>query len=178
MSNKAESKDYMSNRTVLITGALTGIDRAAALGGKKTSELERENMATDIGTPEDAKAIVKSFYEGGARGEITSFADRLADDFELFVPPSLPWGGQFNKAQYISILPQVASTLDFARMRYVSLTAEGQHVVALIDIGVQGTDKSVIISEHWDIENGKAIRLLVAYFDPRVLLDQIKSTSN
>jgi hypothetical protein len=33
-------------------------------------------------------------------------------------------------------------------MRYVSLTAEGQHVVALIDIGVQGTDKSVIISEH------------------------------
>jgi ketosteroid isomerase-like protein len=170
MSNKAESKDYMSNPTVLITGALTGIDRAAALGGKKTSELERENM--------DAKAIVKSFYEGGARGEITSFADRLADDFELFVPPSLPWGGQFNKAQYISILPQVASTLDFARMRYVSLTAEGQHVVALIDIGVQGTDKSVIISEHWDIENGKAIRLLVAYFDPRVLLDQIKSTSN
>jgi hypothetical protein len=84
MSNKAESKDYMSNPTVLITGALTGIDRAAALGGKKTSELERENM--------DAKAIVKSFYEGGARGEITSFADRLADDFELFVPPSLPWG--------------------------------------------------------------------------------------
>jgi hypothetical protein len=50
MSNKAESKDYMSNPTVLITGALTGIDRAAALGGKKTSELERENMATDIGT--------------------------------------------------------------------------------------------------------------------------------
>ena len=96
MSNKAESKDYISNPTVLITGALTGIDRAAALGGKKTSELERENMATDIGTPEDAKAIVKSFYEGGARGEITSFADRLADDFELFVPPSLPWGGQFN----------------------------------------------------------------------------------
>jgi hypothetical protein len=81
--------------------------------------------------------------------------------FHLLFP-----GGQFNKAQYISILPQVASSLDFARMRYVSLTAEGQHVVALIDIGVQGTDKSVIISEHWDIENGKAIRLLVAYFDP------------
>jgi ketosteroid isomerase-like protein len=134
-------------------------------------------VATEIGSSEDAKAIVKSFYEGGARGEIASFADRLADNFELFVPPSLPWGGHFNKAQYLSILPQVASTLDFARMRYVSLTAEGQHVVALIDIVVRGTDKSVLISEHWDIENGKAIRLLVAYFDAQVLLDQIKSTS-
>lgn len=134
-------------------------------------------MATEIGSSEDAKAIVKSFYEAGAKGEIASFADRLADNFELFVPPSLPWGGHFNKTQYISILPQVAWILDFARMRYVSLTAEGQHVVALIDIVVRGTDKSVLISEHWDIENGKVIRLLVAYFDPQVLLDRIKSTS-
>lgn len=131
-----------------------------------------------MGAGEDAKAIVKSFYEGGARGEITTFADRLAENFELFVPPSLPWGGHFNKAQYISILPQVATTLDFARMRYISLVAEGHHVVALIDIGVRGTDKSVIISEHWDIEDGKAKRLLVAYFDPQVLLDQIQFAPN
>jgi ketosteroid isomerase-like protein len=39
---------------------------------------------------EKNKAIVKSFYEGGARGDITSFAPQLADDFELFVPPYLP----------------------------------------------------------------------------------------
>lgn len=133
---------------------------------------------TDADTIDDAKAIVKSFYDGGARGEITSFADRLAENFELFVPPSLPWGGQFNKAQYLSILPRVAANFNFARMHYISLTAEGKHVVALIDIGVQGTDKSVIISEHWDIEDGKAIRLLVAYFDPKILLDQINSSQN
>jgi hypothetical protein len=63
-------------------------------------------------------------------------------------------------------------------MRYVSLTAEGGHVVALIDIGVQGTDRSIMISEHWDIRQDKAIRLLVAYFDPQMLLDQLKATSN
>lgn len=129
-------------------------------------------------TVDDAKAIVKSFYDGGARGEITSFADRLAENFELFVPPSLPWGGHFDKAQYLSILPRVAATLDFARMHYISLTAEGQHVVALIDIGVQGTDESTIISEHWDLADGKAIRLLVAYFDPQILLDQINSSQH
>jgi hypothetical protein len=43
---------------------------------------------------------------------------------------------------------------------------------------LQGTDKSVIISEHWDIEDGKAIRLLVAYFDPKILLDQVNSSQN
>jgi ketosteroid isomerase-like protein len=125
-----------------------------------------------VGTT-DPKAVVRSFYDGGARGEITSFADRLADDFELFVPAYLPWGGHFNKQQYTSILPQVASVLDFARLKYVSLTAEEGHVVALIDIGVKGTNGSIVISEHWDVIEGKAVRLLVAYFDPQLLLDQI-----
>lgn len=127
---------------------------------------------------QDAKSIVKSFYELGARGNITSFAPQLADDFELFVPPYLPWGGHFNKTQYVALLPQVVSALDFTRMHYISLTAEGGHVVALIDIGVQGTDRSIIISEHWDIREDKAVRLLVAYFDPQILLDKLKTTSN
>lgn len=122
---------------------------------------------------EQSRDIVKRFYAGGARGEITSFRDSLAEDFELFVPPQLPWGGTFNKEQYVALLPRVAAVLDFARMTYLSLTAEETHVVALIKIGVQGTDGSIIISEHWDIRDGKAIRLLVAYFDPTPLLNQI-----
>ena len=72
----------------------------------------------------------------------------------------------------------MSSLFDVTEMRYVSLTAEGTHVVALIDIGVQGTDHSVMISEHWDIKDGKAVRLLVAYFDPQVLLDKFKANSN
>jgi ketosteroid isomerase-like protein len=129
-------------------------------------------MSKMLPADEDARALVKSFYEGGARGEITSFADSLSDDFELFVPPQLPWGGTFNKQQYIALLPRVASALDFARMKYLSLTAEGEHVVALIEIGVQGTDTSIIISEHWDVRGEKAVRLRVAYFDPTALLRQ------
>jgi ketosteroid isomerase-like protein len=137
-----------------------------------------EQKMDKVAVSEDAKSIVKSFYELGAQGDITSFAPRLADDFELFVSPYLPWGGDFNKAQYIALLPQVVSALDFTGMRYLSLKAEGGHVVALIDVGVQGTDRSIMISEHWDIRQDKAIRLLVAYFDPQMLLDQLKATSN
>lgn len=126
---------------------------------------------------EQPREIVKRFYDGGARGEITSFRDSLAEDFELFVPPQLPWGGTFDKQQYVALLPRVAAVLDFARMTYVSLTAEGDHVVALIRIGVQGTDDFILISEHWDIREGKAIRLLVAYFDPTALLNQIQAAT-
>lgn len=128
-------------------------------------------------TSELPREIVKRFYAGGARGDITSFRDSLAEDFKLFVPPQLPWGGTFDKAQYVALLPRVAAVLDFARMTYVSLTAEGSHVVALIKIAVQGTDDTILISEHWDIREGKAIRLLVAYFDPTALLTQTQAAA-
>jgi ketosteroid isomerase-like protein len=126
---------------------------------------------------EQARAVVKRFYAGGARGEITSFRDDLADDFVLFVSPQLPWGGTFDKSQYVALLPRVADVLDFSRLTYLSLTAEGGHVVALIEIGVQGTDGSIVISEHWDVADGKATRLRVAYFDPTLLLEQIAAAA-
>ena len=130
-------------------------------------------MSFDTDTTDQAKAVVRSFYEGGARGRITDFADRLDEAFELLVPAYLPWGGRFDKAGYVALLPGVAKALDFTRLDYLSFTGEGGHVVALIEIGVQGTDAAIIISEHWDIAHGKATRLRVAYFDPKILLDQI-----
>jgi ketosteroid isomerase-like protein len=126
---------------------------------------------------ESPRDVVKRFYDGGARREIASFRDSLAEDFELLVPPQLPWGGTFDKQQYVALLPRVADVLDFTRLTYLSLTAEDSHVVALIKIGVSRTDESIIISEHWDIRDGKAIRLLVAYFDPTPLLDQIHAAA-
>jgi len=127
----------------------------------------------DIASKEaDALRVVKAFYEGAADGRILDFAPYLAEDFVLFVPDYLPWGGQYDKAGYVAILPEVATTLDFTRRFYESLTVQGEHVVALIRIGVQGTDKSILISEHWDISDGKAKKLLVAYFDPKVLLEK------
>ena len=130
-------------------------------------------MQATICDDERARQIVTAFYDGGARGDITSFAPYLAKDFELFVPPYLPWGGHFDRSAYLELLPRVAATLDFTRLRYISLTVECSHVVALIEIGVRGTAGTIVISEHWDIEHDQAIRLRVAYFDPKLLLDQL-----
>jgi hypothetical protein len=131
-----------------------------------------------INDVERSKAIVRSFYDGGARGNITAFADQLSVDFELFVPAYLPWGGHFDKAGYLALLPGVARALDFTKLEYLSFLGEGGHIVALIDIGVRGTDRTIIISEHWDIADHKAVRLRVAYFDPKVLLDQFATKPN
>jgi hypothetical protein len=45
-----------------------------------------------------ARHLVKSIYADWARGDFTTFKDRLTDDFELFVPEYLPWG-HFNGQQ-------------------------------------------------------------------------------
>lgn len=124
---------------------------------------------------EENRAIVGAFYEGGGRDKIGSFANRLADDFRVFVPDYLPWGGTSGKQRYIDwVLPQVVAVLDFGRLRFDSLIAEGDHVVAFIEIGVKGTaGRSIMISEHWDLRDGKAAKLRVAYFEPKILLDRL-----
>jgi hypothetical protein len=132
-------------------------------------------IADDV---ERSKAIVRSFYDGGARGIITEFADQLSADFEPFVPDYLPWGGRFDKTGYVALLPDVARALDFTKLEYLSFTGEGGHIVALIEIGVRGTDRTVIISEHWDVADNKAVRLRVAYLGPEILLDQFAAKSS
>jgi hypothetical protein len=51
--------------------------------------------------------------------------------------------------------------------------AGGDHVVALINIGVTGTDAIIKISEHWTVRDGKATSIWVAYFEPQALLDKL-----
>lgn len=122
---------------------------------------------------EQARSLVTAIYRKWGEGDVTSFKQHLADEFELLLPGYLPWGGQFDREQYAELLPRVASVLNFSGMRYESVVAEHGHVVAFIEIGVRGTNEAILISEHWDVEAGKVTRLRVAYFDPRVLLEKV-----
>ncbi len=122
------------------------------------------------------KAIVKAFYEGGRLGNITSFAEALDASFLLSAPTYLPWGGVSDKRQYLDVvLPQVGRALDFARLEYVTETAEADRVIVLIDVGIHETDSTVKISEHWRLRDAKAISLWVAYYEPELLLAQLVS---
>src|SRR6266436_1629922 len=47
-----------------------------------------------------------------------------------------------------SIIPQVAAAIDFATMRLISLSADGDHVAALLTARTPGGDE-IWIAEHW-----------------------------
>ena len=121
---------------------------------------------------ETNKAVVMAFYDGGVRGDISGFGAKLYDDFVCSAPVYLPWGGDTRSAAgYLNdVLPQVAKVLDFSRFSYDSITAEGDHVVALINVGVTGTQDMIKISEHWRLDKGKARSIWVAYYEPSALM--------
>ena len=131
-------------------------------------------MTTAAELIERNKAIVDVFYDGGVRGDLSAFGAHLHPDFVVEVPGYLPWGGAHGPQAYLTVvLPQVGAALDFTRFRYESITSEADRVVALIQVGVTGTDATIQISEHWTIAGDKAMALWVAYYEPGVLLRQL-----
>lgn len=125
-----------------------------------------------MSTAEETKAVVDAYYQAGVNGDLPSFGRYLRDDFEVTAPNYLPWGGTHPGAEFFreQVLEHLTETLDFSRFSYESFIAEGTHAVALINIGVVGTDKVIKISEHWEVEKGKAVSIWVAYFEPQPLL--------
>jgi ketosteroid isomerase-like protein len=121
------------------------------------------------------KAIIRSYYEGSARGDLVGFGAQLHRDFVCSTPRYLPWGGDVHGAvAFIArVLPQIARVLDFGRFSCDSLLAEGDRVVALIDVGIRDTRASVKVSEHWRLDAGKVLSLWAAYFEPAALLARI-----
>ena len=121
------------------------------------------------------KAVVHAFYQAGIDGHLTSFARYLDPDFTWTAPKYLPWGGTHTGAalfrdQVLSSLPDV---FDFARFSYDNVVAADGRVVAVINMGVTGTDAIIKIADHWTVRGGKATSIWVAYFEPQALLAKL-----
>jgi ketosteroid isomerase-like protein len=118
------------------------------------------------------KAIVDAYYQAGVEGRLPDFGVHLHPDFTTTAPNYLPWGGTHPGAEFFrnEVLPNLPDVLDFSRFSYEVFFADGEHVVALINIGVTGTDAIIKISEHWTVRDGKATSIWVAYFEPQALL--------
>ena len=98
----------------------------------------------------------------------------LHPDFFAIAPSYVPLGGRRHTAESFrdEVMPHLAKMLDFTHFKYESLVAEEDQVVALVSIGIADTDDSVLISEHWTVRDGKALSLLVLFFEPQKLLEQ------
>jgi len=123
------------------------------------------------------KAVVDAYYQAAVRGELTAFGQYVHPDFVTTAPNYLPWGGTHLGATWFrdNVLAHLLDDLDFSHFTYESFTGENGHVVARIRVGVTGTDDVIKISEHWEVQDEKALSLWVAYFEPQALLDKIKS---
>ena len=119
--------------------------------------------------------IVDAYYQAGKEGRLTDFASYVADDFSTTAPNYLPWGGTHPEGAFFrdQVLPNLPDTLDFSRFSYDVLFADGEKVVALINIGLTGSDAIIKISEHWTVRDGQARSIWVAYFEPQALLDKL-----
>jgi ketosteroid isomerase-like protein len=120
-------------------------------------------------------AVVDAYYQAGREGRLTDFGPYLHEDFTVSAPNYFPWGGRHEGADFFreQVLPTLPSLLDFSRCEYDRFFGDGEQVVALITIGVAGTDDLIKISEHWTVRDGKATSIWVAYFEPQPLLDKL-----
>jgi ketosteroid isomerase-like protein len=121
------------------------------------------------------KAIIRAFYDGAERGDISSFGAFLHPDFQVSVPNYLPWGGTHSGAEHFlkDVLPQAAKVLDFSKYSYENFTTEGNHIVVLIKVGVEGSNAIIRVADHWDLKDGKVVSLLVTYYEPQALLERL-----
>jgi ketosteroid isomerase-like protein len=122
-----------------------------------------------------SKAVVDAYYQAGVENRLTDFAPYLHPDFTVTAPNYLPWGGVHAGAAFFrdEVLPNLPGVLDFGRFSYEVFFADADKVVALINIGLTGSDAMIKISEHWTVVEDQATSIWVAYFEPQALLDQL-----
>jgi ketosteroid isomerase-like protein len=121
-------------------------------------------------TEQRNRDLVRAVYEASFSGDVNAFPAAMDEDFEEYVPPVLPWGGLHRgpDAFVTNVLPRLAAAVDFASMRLISISADGDHVAALLNARSVGGDE-LWIAEHWTLRGDKFWRLRVFYFDTRPL---------
>ena len=121
------------------------------------------------------KDVVRDYYTASKDGDPTRFIPHLHPDFFAIAPSYVPLGGKRHTVRSFQdeVIPLLARMLDFSRFEYESLIAECDQVCALVRIGIANTADTVLISEHWTVRDGKALSLLVIFFEPQKLLDSI-----
>jgi ketosteroid isomerase-like protein len=129
-----------------------------------------------MSTTADTKTVVDAYYQAAVRGELRAFAPYVAPDITITAPNFLPWGGTHVGASFFidTVFQQLPKVADFNRFAYDSFIAENNRAVAVFTVGITDTSDTVTVSELWEVKDGLAQSIWVAYFEPQVMLDKLQ----
>jgi ketosteroid isomerase-like protein len=114
------------------------------------------------------RELVRGVYQALFDGDVAVFKDATHDDFVTYVTPVVRWGGVHHGAEAIltNVLPPLAAVIDFASLRLISVSSDGDNVAALLSARSLG-DEEIWLAEHWTVRDGKIAQLRAFYFDAR-----------
>lgn len=117
--------------------------------------------------------IVRQVYDAAFSGDVAAFRAAMHEEFEENVPSVLPWGGVHRgpDAFFRDVLPKFGAAVDLQSIRVVSLSADGEHVAALLS-GRSTAGDELWIAEHWILRDEKLWRMRNFYFDTAPLLKE------
>ena len=125
-------------------------------------------------TTEVSRAVVQGIYDAAVRGDREGQLSYIDENIVVCPPPYFPWAGPHNSRDLWqqNAIPLIRGVHDYSRMTFEYL-AEGDKCLAMIHLGLAGSDDEVYYWEMWTVRDGKAVSLQVFCWDPRPMHKQI-----
>jgi hypothetical protein len=118
------------------------------------------------------RQIVVDFYAAGVRGDLEAFVSYMSDDFVLYEPPFLPYGGAYHgKQAMLEGFAKIGEYLDVSGLEVDHLVADGEHVIGILRAPDRATGELVLIAEESTLRRGKIVEMRVFFHEGRSLVE-------
>ncbi len=112
------------------------------------------------------KELVLGALKSAQAGDVDKYLSAMHPDVQIHEPSYLPFAGLYKGHQgFHELKAQTKKIVDVSRMEIVSATADEERVVLLMRIPLRGSEERVLVTEHWRIENGLVVEVLVFWFE-------------
>lgn len=117
------------------------------------------------------RRTVRDFYAAGVRGDLDAFVSYLADDFVLYEPPFLPYGGAYHGRQaMLEGFGKIGEYLDVSGLEVDHLVADGEHVIGILRAPDRATGELVLIAEESTLRDDQIVEMRVFWHEGRSLV--------
>ncbi len=114
----------------------------------------------------ESKCIVEEMYAAGARNDFEGVMKCMDKDVVVIEPPYLPYGGTYKGiGEFQRLLGIITAYADLSTVRLQYAVAEGDRVMAVLNILDKGTGKDLHLAEQSTVRNGKVVEMKIFYFD-------------